>query len=862
MNSIEISFENPWMLFLLIPAVAVILVPFFFIPKERRKTLKRILPLVLHLIIVVLLVLILSGFTLLERTEDQAVIILVDLSDSTLSVREKMTEHADTLLGLIDEHTPVGVIAFGKEQIYSLECSDGNRKLVLDEPVADATDISSALEYAASMAPKECALRIVLLSDGKQTDGNAEFVAYELATKGVRIDALYYDTTKLANAEIQISSLSAPKGIYLGKETAIVGEIRCNSNNNALVKLLENDTVVWEETRTFSAGSTVLNIPITPQSVGTHRYTLILEPQTDDILKNNQAAVYLPVADRSSILIVSDTQYEMTTLASIIAQKHNVETVLSHNAPRTLTGLCKYDMVILSNVDYYRLPGGYDHMLEDYVGTYGRSLLVVGGDQTFMYGNMVDTDIEEILPVSFDFTQNEGRSVALMLVLDCSSSMSSEYLSLAKQGAMKCVEGLTDNDYAGVISFSKVAALEAPLVKVTDENRDSLNRVISGLINGRGTYYTEAINLAHSELLNSDAQIKHIIFLSDGQPSDNGYYDAVLDAAKDGITVSTIGLDFSSDRLLYMADYGNGRYYYVESAEDLPDIMLSETEEARVSPLILGKITPMVKEESALTETIGDQPLPVIDGYLGTTLKEGASLYLQTEDGHPIYAATTYGFGKTACLTTDLTGNWSSMWLESAVGKELIYNMISTGVGEVHQNSSLQVEPIFRGSGVDLKVYTAQSNAETVLLVKRTDAGVSEYEVQLVRSSANLYEGMVPYPSSDAFELEVLQLDSYGMVVDELHCSFAVPYSQEYNAFAPEGESFLRTLCAFSSGTVFEELSDIASVKISSIAIEHDPLLVLAVVSLLILLIDIAIRKLRLKDIKNFFSGFTGVNKV
>ena len=862
MNSIEVTFENPWILLLLIPAVAVILLPFILLPKGRRKTLKKILPLVLHLIIVVLLVLILSGFTILERTEEQAVMILADLSDSTLDIQEELKLHTDELLKLIDKHTPVGIVAFGKDQLYSLKLSQGNRLAELDKPLSDATDISAALEYAASLAPQDRSLRIILLSDGKQTDGNAEKTAYELATKGVRLDAVYYDTTKLSSAEIQISSLSAPQGIYLGKETAIIAEIRCNSEIRATLTLSEDGIVIWKKNDVFSSGSTILNIPVTPQNPGTPLYSLTIEPEKDGITKNNHAAVYLPVAERSSVLIISDTMDGMTTLASVIAEKHDVQTVLSHNAPKSLTGLCEYDMVILSNVDFYRLPGGYDHLLEDYVGTYGRSLLAVGGDQTFMYGNMQDTDIEEIMPVSFEFTQNEGRSVALMLVLDCSSSMSSEYLSLAKQGALNSVAGLTDNDFAGVISFSKIATLEAPLVKVTDENRESLNRVISGLTNGRGTYYTEAIELAHSELSKSDAQIKHIIFLSDGQPSDSGYYNAVLDAANDGITVSTIGLSFSSDKLLYMSEYGNGRYYYVASAEDLPNIMISETEEARVSPLLLGNFTPVVKEQGGFTDGLEEKTLPTINGYLGTTLKEGATLYLESEEGHPIYAATSYGFGKTACFTTDLNGNWASAWLKSTLGKELILKMVSKGVSDVHCDSSLKLETPFHGNSIDLKVYATETNSETTLQVKMKDTQGAELEKELTLTRPGIYEGSLLLPDSEGFELMISQKDSYGMIVDELHCSFAVPYSEEYNAFAQEGESFLRTLCAFSSGTVFESLSEAASVEIFSISIVHDPLLALTCISVFLLLADIAIRKLRWKDIKNLFIGFTGVKKL
>ena len=175
-------------------------------------------------------------------------------------------------------------------------------------------------------------------------------------------------------------------------------------------------------------------------------------------------------------------------------------------------------------------------------------------------------------------------AVALMLVLDCSMSMSqqSTYLQVAKQGAIKCVEAMSDNDYVGVVSFNRSAYLKSSLIEANETNKASLTRIISGLTTSQGTYYTEALEMAHEELLKSNAAVKHIIFLSDGQPSDRGYSEAVSNAAKDGITVSTIGLGYSSSILESMAESGSGRYYYVSSASDPPNIMLSETEQEMI----------------------------------------------------------------------------------------------------------------------------------------------------------------------------------------------------------------------------------------------------------------------------------------
>ena len=90
MSSIKLAFEHPWLLLTAIPAFAVVLLPFLWLPKHRRSTFRRIAPVVIQLIVVSLLVLLVSGFTVGRPTEDKAVMVLVDLSESTTPVREEL----------------------------------------------------------------------------------------------------------------------------------------------------------------------------------------------------------------------------------------------------------------------------------------------------------------------------------------------------------------------------------------------------------------------------------------------------------------------------------------------------------------------------------------------------------------------------------------------------------------------------------------------------------------------------------------------------------------------------------------------------------------------------------------------------
>ena len=188
-----------------------------------------------------------------------------------------------------------------------------------------------------------------------------------------------------------------------------------------------------------------------------------------------------------------------------------------------------------------------------------------------------------------------------------------------------------------------------------------LSRVISGLNTSQGTYYCEALTLAWEQLKASDAAVKHVIFLSDGEPSDWGYDSLVQQMAADGITVSTIALGYSSSVLEEMANEGGGRYYAVTGVSDLPDIMLSETEQVAADPLI---------EENTEVYLSGGIPsgLPAVGGYIGTTLKEDGELKLQAANGDPVLASHTVGSGTVTAFTSDLTGAWTAAWRVDETG--------------------------------------------------------------------------------------------------------------------------------------------------------------------------------------------------
>ena len=386
--------------------------------------------------------------------------------------------------------------------------------------------------------------------------------------------------------------------------------------------------------------------------------------------------------ETGGILLIADNTRLSDDITSLFPDGVAVTTASPKRAPTDIAVLSSYDKIMLLGVSEIDLPDRLSGQLAMYVQQ-GGTLLISASDHSFSLGSMRGTPYETILPVSFEYTSNDGESIALMLVLDCSNSMSgsggwaggnyTENLSMAKQGAIKSIEYLSEKDTIGIVSFNRRATLRSELVPATETQKAILSRTISSLSTSRGTYYCDALALAWEQLAAAESDVRHVIFLSDGEPSDYGYDDIVEDMAKDGITVSTISLGYSSYVLSSMAKEGNGRYYEVTSISDLPNIMLGETETVVSDPL--------VDEETAITLPGGiPTDLPAVSAYIGTTLKEGADLVLQTENKDPIFASWSIGEGEADAFTSDILGEWTSEWRNTNPGRSMLRQIFAKGL--------------------------------------------------------------------------------------------------------------------------------------------------------------------------------------
>jgi hypothetical protein len=183
-----------------------------------------------------------------------------------------------------------------------------------------------------------------------------------------------------------------------------------------------------------------------------------------------------------------------------------------------------------------------------------------------------------------------------------------------------------------------------------------------------GTNIYAGLEMAHASLAASDAQIKHIILLSDGQSE--GRYDAMIRSINEaGITLSSVAIGEDADLGLMrmLAERGGGRFYETGDASNLPRIFTREAVLASRSTIIEEPFVPRLVRATRAAAGIDWPAAPQLGGYVGTaerdSIQSPAITSLITDKDDPLYAVWQYGLGRAAAFTSDAKPQWAGGWM-------------------------------------------------------------------------------------------------------------------------------------------------------------------------------------------------------
>ena len=839
----SLEFARPLLLLLLPAYIALI----YLIDRRggrRSRRIKHRVARVMRCLLTCLCVLALAAPSVVLPGGQQAVWILADASASARGMQDQMTQSVRTALENKDASVNAGVIAFGGNAMVEKPLAqDGTYNGVTTAVDAQASDLSSALTLASALLPEDAQGRIVVLSDGATEDVRA--AAQQLAARGVTVDFQSFSGDALPDA--QISQLNVPSRVYQGQSFTVTVQVTANHDTAGTLVLYQNRTPVSSREVTLRRGDNTFTFRDTAADTGVVTYEARLISEGDSCAQNDSMGGYVYVQGAPKLLLVEGRQGEGSEMAAMLsAAAMQYETVLPAQLPYDAEQLRQYDGVVLVNVDYDAADKEQWAALDSAVRVLGRGLTVIGGDSSYALGGYRGSRLEDMLPVTIDVRNKlDLPSLALMLVIDKSGSMSdgmfgTTRLELAKEAAMRAAEVLTPNDQVGVIAFDDAAKWVVNLQKAEDV--EAIQNQIGTIRPGGGTAFFTALYEATYALMNAQAQQKHIIFLTDGEAGDTGYLQLCDIMQQNDITLTTVAVGSGADQatLRTLAQQGGGRAYAANEFDNLPKIFTKETYLVSGSYVQNRTFTPVITEQSALTDFEG---FPQLSGYLAATEKSLATISLMSDREDPILAWWQYGAGRVVAFMADSRGAWTSEFLQWDQAAAFYGGMAAFTLPGEEREGQLTTER--QGDALRI-VYTAPEGAQTGLSTSVTALLPDGTQTQLAlqESAPGVYEGEIAAAQLGAYALRVEQRDASGELQRVMEGGAVNGYSGEYDLRNQNAESTLPYLSALTGG---REITDSAEMLKSTHAVvraRRDLTQPLLWALMVLLLCDIALRRL------------------
>lgn len=673
------SFTTPIALLLLLTLPFIVWLGW---PRHGRRHWRDGASVGLRLLIALLLVLGLAGTQWVQANDNLAVVFLVDASDSISPEQAAAAEtYVRTAIETMTPADETAVILFGANALVERPMS-GLAELapVTSVPQRLQTDLAEAIRLGLALFPAGSAKRMVILSDGAATVGNAGESARLAANAGVEISVvpLSRETT---GAEAWLTDVSAPTRINQGETFRIDITAESNANMPATLRVLSGGTVVYEEAVDLGRGVNNFSVRLRANNQEFARYRVQLEPQNDTYYQNNELAAFTEITGPPRILIVApdgtladDGTPVPDESPQLVQALTAVGLTVDHTAPAdlpaSLAQLSNYASIVLVNVNAKNLTPRKMEVLQSYVRDLGGGLVAVGGPESYGMGGYFRTPLEETLPVEMQIKDQERfPAVSMVIVIDRSGSMGAPEgnvtkIQLAAEGAVRVVELLNDFDFITVLPVDTQPDNPiGPLPASDKETAIALIREIGA--GGGGIYVRTGLEAAAAALTESPAPVKHVIVLADGNDSEqkDGVPELLDGLTAEGVTISFVSIGNGSDVpwLQEMAEVGDGRFHFTDRAANLPQIFTQETTNIQRSYLIEERFFPDLASSSPILS--GITAVPPLYGYVGTSGKNTAQVILTTHQGDPLLAAWQYGLGRSVAWTSDATGRWAQDWV-------------------------------------------------------------------------------------------------------------------------------------------------------------------------------------------------------
>ena len=800
-----ITFDRPWYLLLL--ALAPLL---WWLGRNSLTGLgafRRVVVYGLRTAVLLLLVLALAELQWVRQSHRLTVIYLLDQSLSIdVAQRQAMIRYVNTAVERHrDGEDRAGVIVFGRDA--SVEIPPFHEDVRIEDRIAslldpEYTNLAGAIKLAQASFPEGSSKRIVIVSDGNQNLGDALQQARAAAAAGVGIDVV--PVSFESSGEVAVERVVLPQDVRKGTPF----DLRVVLNNagpadSAPVKgrLIVSErtddqpTVLSDQPIELPPGKRVFTLREQIDQPNFYNYEARFvpdDPAQDRLSQNNRATANTHVRGSGQVLLIEDYEHEgeHTHLVARL-RSENLEVTIrpSNQLFASLTELQPYDTVVLANVPREHFTDEQVTMLVTNTHDMGAGLIMLGGPSSFGAGGWAETELEVAMPVDFEIKNLKvAPSGALMLVIDCSGSMTGDKLEMSIAAAIAAVKVLGERDQVGVVRFESDAQTVVPMQRVG--TRRAIIQQISRLAGGGGTNMMPGMIEGYRGLNKAESSIRHMIVLTDGQTAGSGYEDIAADNFKRGITTTgvAVGADAAATLLESISRAGGGKCYVVHDPKAIPRIFMKEARRV-ARPLIhenAAGFKPHAQGGHSILNGIGDS-LPPLTGFVMTTIKQNPLVELSIRSPEPdmadntaILATWTYGLGKTAAWTTDVGARWAGNWDQWENYDKLFGQLVRWSMRPAGEDSRYVISTDVSDGKVNVVVTATNPDDDFVNFLDVAGAVVAP---DMKRQSLKLEQTA---PGRYAGSFNVLEAGSYFVVLGSgagqpaIRTGVNVPYSPEF----------------------------------------------------------------------------------
>lgn len=708
-------FASPLALLLLL------LVPYFVWlgwPRLTHRRRRDSLSLALRLLIVALIIFGLAGLQTVQAADKLAVIFLIDASDSIdASARAQAIAYVQGALHDMTPNDRAGIVVFGRNALVERPASVVDTfEGIASTPVGLETNLAEAIRLGMAMFPPDTARRLVILSDGAQTLGNAMEAARLAAATNVQIDVA--PLRRDPGPEMLVRDVRLPASVNEGEVFDLGVTVESTMAGVANLTILSGGAVLETRTVELQVGENdfVLSLRAPRQSFTDFQVRIDPVGSEDTYYQNNELAGFTEVTGPPRILLIAANLDEIAALRPALEGAGlTIDVAGPGDLPIGLAPLAAYKAVVLANVPATALTEQRMRALQTYVRDLGGGLVVIGGPDSYGVGGYFQTPLEDVLPVDIQIKdQRRIPRLTMVYAIDRSGSMEIvgpsgvTNLELAKEAARRSINFLYERDRAGVISFDSSPQWLAPIQFVA--NRDSMINQIGALRPGGGTDIFAAVTEIARTLPADPSTLRHVILLTDGGSSPVGVVETVRQMHDEhGITLSVIAIGQNSPGFLAeSAAAGHGTYYSLDDVLSIPQVFAAETVLATRTYIVEEEFAPVLTANSPIMR--GIPSVPALRGYVATTAKETATTILTAPVGgynDPLLAAWQYGLGRVVAWTSDATTRWAQDWTTWEHFQRFWSQAIRSTIVE--------------GAGNNLEARVEQRDGRSVLVVEARD---------------------------------------------------------------------------------------------------------------------------------------------